>query len=541
MNIGVHFARTRWMQVPVVGWLALAAGLLILGPAGHLRADPSDPAVRSLIGTLVQKGILSEDEGAKFQSQMDAESTNSTVPPPDSKWKVSSGLKSVELFGDLRTRFEDRSASDPSGDSVELQRFRYSARLGLRGEALEDFYYGLRVETASSPRSSFVTMGTSASGFPYQGPYGKSSATISIGQLYVGWKPEPWLDVTVGKMPNPLYTTTMVWSRNINPEGLAERFNDSVGRVDFFANFGQFLYQDANPVSASPDLGLGANPAVGQSANNLFQVAWEGGLTYHITTNTSFKIAGAFYQYFGLAQGSGIAPYFGDNYVGEGAYTGPTSLYPTYGYSGYGSSSLSVAGDNSYGYPNNQTGLNDLAVVEIPFEFNFKISGLDARIFGDAAYNLEGSQRAGAAAAGYAAYLNYQNSNYKAFTAQTHEDKACQIGFAIGNQGSLGLANGGGAARKHAWEVRAFWQHVEQYSLDPNLLDLDVFAAAENLQGIYAEAAYGFSQNFVGAFHYGYATRINDNLGTGGTGTDIPQVNPVNNYQLFQVDLTFKF
>jgi hypothetical protein len=82
---------------------------------------------------------------------------------------------------------------------------------------------------------------------------------------------------------------------------------------------------------------------------------------------------------------------------------------------------------------------------------------------------------------------------------------------------------------------------VEQYSLDPNLLDLDVFAAAENMQGIYAEAAYSFSQNFVGTFHYGYATRINDSLGTGGTGTDIPQINPINQYELFQLDLTFRF
>ena len=54
----------------------------------------------------------------------------------------------------------------------------------------------------------------------------------------------------------------------------------------------------------------------------------------------------------------------------------------------------------------NQVGLNDLRVVEIPFEFNFKISRLDAQVFGDFAYNLDGSQRAEQAAAAYQAVLS---------------------------------------------------------------------------------------------------------------------------------------
>ena len=113
----------------------------------------------------------------------------------------------------------------------------------------DDFYYGLRIDTSPSPRSPFVTFGSSSAGTPYQGPYGKSTAGINIGQAYLGWKPEKWVDVTVGKMPNPLYTTPMVWNANLNPEGAAERFYYTVGEADLFATFGQFLYQD---VSQSP-------------------------------------------------------------------------------------------------------------------------------------------------------------------------------------------------------------------------------------------------------------------------------------------------
>ena len=104
----------------------------------------------------------------------------------------------------------------------------------------------------------------------------------------------------------------------------------------------------------------------------------------------------------------------------------------------------------------------------------------------------------------------------------------------------MGLVNGS-TSGKNTWELRTYWQHIEQYSLDPNLLDTDFFNGLENLQGIYAALAYGFGHNIIGTIRYGHACRINNLLGTGGSSQDIPQVNPVNTYDLFQVDLTLRF
>ena len=497
-----------------------------------------------VIGLMLEKGMITENEATKVQAQLDARRTNPVAQFPESKWKISTGIKNLEVFGDLRLRYEDRLAEDPTGGRIDLQRERYAIRFGLRGEALNDVYYGFRLETSSNPRSPFVTFGSSSSGTAYQGPFGKSTAGINIGQIYMGWRPAPWVDITAGKMPNPLYTSTMVWSPSINPEGVAEHLKYAVGEMELFANFGQFLYQDLNPESASG--GLGFNGLMGQTVNNLFQIAWQGGLIYHITTNTSVKVGATFYQYFGLKQSSPtettpLSPYFGDPYVGEGAYTGPGSANLINGYSGYGTSS-SLPGYGSVGYPNNQVGINNLEVLEVPFEINFKISQMDARIFGDVAYNFQGSQRAEAAANAYAVYLANQvtPSTISAFAPQKHECKAYQIGFALGSEGGLGLVNGT-TAKKHAWEARAFWQHTEQYALDPNLLDLDFFNGLENLEGIYGAVAYGFTDNLIGTVRYGYATRINNKLGTGGSSGDIPQINPVSQYDLLQVDLTFKF
>jgi len=508
-----------------------------------------------LLDLFIQKGFVTQQEAEKVKAEADAVRTNDMQMPrvPESPWKISKGIKNVELFGDIRLRYEDRLAEDPASSGIDMQRFRYSVRVGLRGEVFDNFYYGFRLETGANPRSSFVTLGTStsSSGTPYQGPFGKSTASINIGQAYLGWRPWDWVDLTVGKMPNPLYTTPMVWSGNINPEGFAERFKYTVGQADFFANFGQFLYADLNPDSASKGLGINGN--FGQKTDNIFLLAWQGGLKYNFTTNVSAKVAATLYDYLGLqrsfATGSAslttpLSPYFGDPYVGEGAYYYAGGSPNAPGYSGYSPGSTFNGPSGGYGslsFPFNQVGLNHLLVVEVPFEFNFKISKLDARVFGDAAYNLQGSQRAEDAAAAYQAILGLtQGSLPHIFSAQKSDVKAYQIGFDIGSRDSLGLVNGS-TSKKNTWELKTYWQHVEQYALDPNLLDTDFFEGRENLQGVYAAFAYGFTDNFIGAFRFGHASRINSLLGTGGSSQDIPQLNPINDFDIYQVDLTFRF
>ena len=194
-------------------------------------------------------------------------------------------------------------------------------------------------------------------------------------------------------------------------------------------------------------------------------------------------------------------------------------------------------------------GLNHLLVLEIPAEVNFKIWSLNARLFGDFAYNFEGAMRAEDAAAGYANYLTVQSASgvvtVKPFAPQRNDVKAYQAGLGIGNAGhTYGPMQGlvyGTTSKRNNWEIRGYWQHIEQYALDPNLLDSDFFEGRGNLQGIYTALAYGVSDNVIATFRYGYASRINNLIGTGGSNQDIPQVNPITHYNLFQLDLTFRF
>ena len=84
-----------------------------------------------------------------------------------------------------------------------------------------------------------------------------------------------------------------------------------------------------------------------------------------------------------------------------------------------------------------------------------------------------------------------------------------------------------------------FWQHAEQFALDPNLVDSDIFDSRVNMEGVALQAGYALTDAVTFNLTYAYGEQIDNTLGTGGVG-DIG-VNPLRKYQLFQADLNFKF
>jgi hypothetical protein len=71
------------------------------------------------------------------------------------------------------------------------------------------------------------------------------------------------------------------------------------------------------------------------------------------------------------------------------------------------------------------------------------------------------------------------------------------------------------------------------------LVDSDLFDSQLNPQGVAVRAGYMLADAVVFNLAYAYAWKIDDGLGTGGNG-DI-SINPLNQYQVFQADLSFKF
>jgi hypothetical protein len=320
-------------------------------------------------------------------------------------------------------------------------------------------------------------------------------------------------------MPNPLVTTLMVWDPDINPEGLAEQYKHTLTigggeaapasyskdgknvappppsepflKIDVFANFAQFVYNGnvtQNPLGPGPTVSSSAGSATNQTGqripnNTAFLLAWQVGAKFDFPKKFYFQLTPTLYN-----------------------YTGNGNVFDIH----YQGGSPDVT--NAESLAQNQTGINSLLVFDLPGQIGWKLWGVPMRVFGDFAVNFEADDRANAAG----------------HPGKGGDRYAYQIGLGIGQ-----------LKKKHDWEISAWWQHQDQYSLDPNLVDSDLFDSQLNLQGVAVRAGYMLADAVVFNLTYAYAWQIDDALGTGGNG-DI-SINPLNQYQIFQADLSFKF
>jgi hypothetical protein len=482
---------------------------------GGISAQAQDAG--ALLDLLVRKGVINDQEAEEVRSELTREATTTSA----GKWKLSTPITELELYGDARLRYEIRSGEtgppatlDPFRDTLQRNRARYRLRFGLRGILADDWFFGIRLESSSSARSTNVTFADESTG----GPFNKDSDRLHIGQAYLGYSGLKDFRFTAGRMPNPFVTTLMTWDPDINPEGLSQQwkhtFNLSLGggesratsvkstskdgksvaavaetsaprsmTIDVFANLGQFIYDDVNP-----DNPLG-DPDEGVPTTDAFLLGWQIGAKFNFTKDVYLQVAPTLYNY------TGNGNTFNTLFVGDPEFE---EFDPD-------------EGEFVEVLPN-QTGVNSLFVFDMPVEFGWKIGELPMRIFGDFAVNLDGDDRASAAG---------------------HPDKDDQVyAYQIG----LGL---GKLKAKRDWQVEVFWQHVEQFAVDPNLVDSDIFDSRINMEGVGVRLGYAITDAVTANITYAYGEQIDDDLGTGGVG-DIG-VNPLDKYQIFQADLNVKF
>jgi hypothetical protein len=438
----------------------------------------------ALLDLLVKKGIVSDQEAEELRGEL----TKEFASTPAGKLKLSNPITELEIYGDARARYEVRQGESgpPStlvgrNDTLQRNRQRYRLRLGIRGSLLDHWFFGLRLEPSTSNRSSNVTFGDDA------GPWGKGSDGIHVGQAYIGYRGIRGLTLTAGKMPIPFVTTSMVWDADLNPEGLAQQYKRTFAiqrggeagplNIDFFANFGQFVYDDTNPENP-----IGPQP-INVPNNDAYLFGWQAGAKINFTRDIYLQVAPTFYNYSGG----------GDTYSAQ--FSGEPNIR-------VGATTVT----------RNQTGVSSLLIFNLPAEFGFVVKEKPVRIFSDFAVNLDATDRARAAGR-----LDKKDERY-----------AYQVGAAVGR-----------IRAKKEWQISAFWQHTEQFALDPNMIDSDLFDSRLNMQGFVVQSGYALSDAVTVNLTYGAARQIDLDLGTGGAG-DIG-VNPLRNYQIFQADLNLRF
>src|ERR1043166_7848544 len=156
-------------------FIAIATGFLV----GPLSIHAQDAG--ALLDLLVRKKIITDQEAEEVRAELTKESASTSA----GKWKLSTPITELELYGDARVRYEYRggrtAGDDPAqpNDWLERNRERYRVRIGLRGTLTDDWFFGIRLETSTGPRSTNVTFGDDSG---VNGPFSKDSDRISVGQ-----------------------------------------------------------------------------------------------------------------------------------------------------------------------------------------------------------------------------------------------------------------------------------------------------------------------------------------------------------------------
>lgn len=223
----------------------------------------------------------------------------------------------ISFDGDLRLRGESRSYAD--GNSNEIVDFaklndkgpydvnprsssslppllntredrdsilRLRARFGLKAQLAENWVAGIRIATGSNnnPVSTTQNLG---------GGFGKKD--IWLDQGYVSWSPSERLTLTGGRIANPFMSTDILYSHDLNFDGLAAIFDQPVNRdLSVFGTVGAF------PVQYSDDSAT-SNGFDKEGSENKWLYGAQLGAKWAINDHNRLKGAAAYYRFDDIA------------------------------------------------------------------------------------------------------------------------------------------------------------------------------------------------------------------------------------------------
>lgn len=164
------------------------------------------------------------------------------------------------------------------------------ARLGLLAKVSDSVSAGFRLTTGNTtaPYSTNQTLGN-----------GFNKYSLVLDRAYLKGTPWDWLELTGGRIPNPFFSTDLVWSENLNFDGLAATFKA----------------WPQEPMSAKPFLTLGAFPlqksqaSPTNQASDMWLMAAQAGLDWHLGAYTHWRFGLAYYDYKNTKAVQDLNPY----------------------------------------------------------------------------------------------------------------------------------------------------------------------------------------------------------------------------------------
>lgn len=211
----------------------------------------------------------------RYRYQADRPDSGNTAP------EVYFATEANDVF--RTSRAPDFAAYALSGDGVAVpsastqdarNRERIRLRLGLTAKVSDEVGVGVRLATGSATDrvSTNQTLGQNFN--KYQ---------LFVDRAFVRVDPADWLTVQAGRIPNPWFATDMVWSENLNFEGVAAttRWMRDEGQLMPFATVGWFPLREESP-------GIrGSRSLVGAQV----------GASFELSSRTKVKMGLAWYRY----------------------------------------------------------------------------------------------------------------------------------------------------------------------------------------------------------------------------------------------------
>ncbi|NMG48671.1 hypothetical protein GO613_11195 [Azoarcus communis] len=162
-------------------------------------------------------------------------------------------LDDLTFYDPSATRFVDAGSEAASGratgnTSEDLQRWRIRARLGLLANISPSVSAGVRLSTGNTQDrvSTNQTLGQNFNKYSFL-----------VDRAYLKLDPVEWFSASLGRIPNPWFSTDLVWDEDLSFEGLAATFRKpaQAGQLQPFATVGWFpLRSDAPPDTESRSL-----------------------------------------------------------------------------------------------------------------------------------------------------------------------------------------------------------------------------------------------------------------------------------------------
>ena len=466
--------------------LAVAVSGAVLLMAGQIALADS---TTDIVDALVSKGVLTEEEGklitkgAQSKAKADEKANKSRI-------SVGSFIDNATMYGDIRARYERRDGDviQTNGSTInsDSNRARYKITFGLTTNSGK-WYSDFAMAMGDNVRSDNTSFGDNATA----GDSGnKTKSTLYAKRAMIGWNATDWLAIEAGRMKNPLYmVNAMVFDHDIVVDGLNEKLKYTMGNTELFANLGQWVY-DGKEVAST-------NGGTTTTARQNMLLAFQAGARQSLSDSMSAKAAIGYYNY--TANSTSLTPYI-----------------PTIG--------------NAAGNAKNYA-VNDLAILDIPMEMNFMASSsIGIRPYAEYAYNTLGDER--------------KNASGSTVIGLANDDTAWLVGVSVGSAKDLKSFEGK-KMKANDWLLNLWYQSVGAYALDQNAVDSDIFDGRLNMEGTSLKAQYNIEDNVALNFTGAWGSRKNSQYGTMGPKNDIvtssTNNNSIDNYNLYQFDVTYKF